>query len=434
MWLGVDDTDRPDGGCTTWVLTDLVRLARRHGLALTAWPRLVRLNPNIPWKTRGNAALAARFGLGRGPARWAGEIDGERVAVHLRGEEPDAATARRFREAAWQLVDGRSPAAPGTDPALVATTLPPDPELYWKAVREVVEPSSTEAALRRLRAWWRARGDGRGVVGAAAAIAWPARRATWELIAYRRDDRVGTPREVDAASVIAAQEAEPSLFLCHDPRTRRLLVAPHTNCPILYGLRASDRAAAVRAARTVRSEPVDRKMLFRTNQGTGDHLVRATAATWLPYGSAIVRGSVADRPRALRGGHVAFVLTDRTGGEIRCVAFEPTKTLPVVAQKLLFGDEVEVWGGRDREAVLRLEGLRLLRLASRDRRTAPRCTACDRRAGSLGKGRGYRCPGCRSTFPPEAGVRQRLARDLALGAVHPTPSARRHLAPRAPEP
>jgi tRNA(Ile2)-agmatinylcytidine synthase len=279
----------------------------------------------------------------------------------------------------------------------------------------------------------RTRGARRGLVGASAAIAWPGRRATWELIAYRPKDRWGQPRGVDAASVRHAAAEEPDLFLCHDARTRRLLVTPHTPCPILYGLRATSRTAPVRARRSVRSETVDRWMLFRTNQGTGDHLVARSAAGLGPYRSAVVRGRVAAVPETTPGGHARFVLEQPDGARVPCVAFEPTKTLPRVARTLELGDRLRVWGSRGRTPGLRLEGFALLPPVLRLRTERPRCLACGRPGRSRGRLRGFECPGCGRRWPPEAARRRAVAPAYPAGTYHPTPSARRHLAPLAPE-
>ena len=64
LYLGVDDTDSLRGMCTTFLATELVRDLREWDLI--GYPRLVRLNPNIPWKTRGNGAICLRLGAGRG--------------------------------------------------------------------------------------------------------------------------------------------------------------------------------------------------------------------------------------------------------------------------------------------------------------------------------------------------------------------------------
>src|SRR5512136_1382667 len=57
MLIGIDDTDSPAGMCTTYLGAVLARrLIREHMQVREA--RLVRLNPNVTYKTRGNAAIA----------------------------------------------------------------------------------------------------------------------------------------------------------------------------------------------------------------------------------------------------------------------------------------------------------------------------------------------------------------------------------------
>ncbi len=435
MWVGIDDTDSPRGGCTTYVLTELLRVARGRGLDLLGEPRLVRLNPNVPWKTRGNAALAARFGHGVGPSRVVGRIAGRPVLAFARGRPPTASARAGFAQEAWATVLATARTGEDrVDPAMVVSPRRLPERLYWKAVRDEVALGEVEPWVATAGVESRTSGSRRGLVGAAAAIAWPARRSTWELIAYRRPETTGRPRRVSRASVLAAQAAHPELFLCADGRTRRLLVAPHTACPILYGLRSTDPAVLPRARRSVRSEAVDRWVIFRTNQGTGDHLLRRAAGTLAPYSAGRVRGTVVGTPRPLAGGHIAFTVQDRAGDRLDCIAFEPTKTLPQIARQLAPGDRVEVWGGRAEDPTFRLEGIVLSRVAPRrGPRLPPLCPGCQRPAHSLGASRGFRCEGCRRRFAPEHARSGPPPSAPAPGEYHPTPSARRHLAPRGPE-
>jgi len=436
IWIGIDDTDSPKGGCTTWVLSELLALARDEGVDLLGEPRLVRLNPNIPWKTRGNAALAARFGRGRGDRRRIGEAGGRPLWSFARGGPLTSSLAERFLDRAWDRVLARSRRGePRTDPALVAVPRQLPAHLYYRAVRHIVPVEETRRYLESVGALVRAEGDGRGLVGASAAIAWPGRRATWELIAYRPIEREGARRRVDIQSVRSTARRHPDLFLCHDPRTRRLLVTPHTPCPILFGLRGLGPASPLRARLEVRSELVDRWVLFRTNQGTGDHLTPRFAREVEAFESGRVAGTVSGPPRTLRGGHVRLPLVDAEGTSMEAIAFEPTKTLPRVVRHLVPGDRVEVWGSRGSDAILKLEGLRVVSLAPRwAAGKPPLCLSCGRRTQSLGAVRGFRCSQCRRRFPPEAARATRRPPPIATGVYHPTPSARRHLAPLGPEP
>lgn len=436
MWIGIDDTDSPAGGCTTWVLTELLREAREAEVDLIGEPRLVRLNPNIPWKTRGNAALAARFGLGTGARRTLGQVGNRPIAGYLRGRGLPAGRARDWIDRAWSTVRRSARIGePGTDPALVAVTRPLPARLYWDAVRSVVEVVNVRRDLERRGATVRFEGSDRGVIGASAAIAWPGGRATYELLAYRDASRFGRPRRVSRPSVRRAVERFPALFLCEDRRTRRLLVAPHTPCPILFGLRATDRGAPLGARSLIRSEVVDRWVLFRTNQGSGDHLLSGAIGEFPPFTSGRMAGSVLAPPEVLPGGHVAFSIGDQDGRSVDCLAFEPTKTLPAVARTLQSGDSVRVWGSRGEDPVVRVEGIEIVRLTPRrGPPRAPRCPTCRRAADSLGRQRGYRCARCRRRWPPESSRSEVLPPAYGVGTYHPTPSARRHLAPIAPEP
>jgi len=433
--FGIDDTDSPRGGCTTHALTELLAVAGAHGLDLIGEPRLVRLNPNVPWKTRGNAALSATLGRGHGPRRRLGSIAGRPIWSYGRGRGAPRAREAEFVEAAWQCLRRLAPSEePGTDPALVVSRRALPAALYWSAVREIVPVADVRAVLARAGAESRTRGSDRGLVGAAAAVAWPGSHPTWELLAYRAPGRIGSARRVDRASVRRAQRDHPELFLCEDRATRRLLVAPHTRCPILYGLRATTPGAALAARRTVVAEPVDRWLLFRTNQGTGDHLRPRAIAELGPYRSGVVAAEVVGFPSTLPGGHVRLEIEDERGDRAPCVAFEPTKVLPRVAAALRAGDRLRVWGSRAADPTLRLEGIEVVRLVpGPGLRRAPRCGACGRRAHSLGRGRGFRCPACRRRWPPEAASVLPTARAVRPGVYHPTPSARRHLAPRGPE-
>src|SRR3989442_11950354 len=105
LWIGVDDTDSLRGMCTTFLAAELV-----HDLTedrdLIGYPRLVRLNPTIPWKTRGNGAVCLRFGRGLGRKTLVGDFDGRPVWSFPRAHGHDDPERAQIRVA--HVVEGLS--------------------------------------------------------------------------------------------------------------------------------------------------------------------------------------------------------------------------------------------------------------------------------------------------------------------------------------
>ena len=56
MFIGIDDTDSPKGMCTTYLGAVLAEHLEGSGFAVNK-VYLVRLNPNVRYKTRGNASV-----------------------------------------------------------------------------------------------------------------------------------------------------------------------------------------------------------------------------------------------------------------------------------------------------------------------------------------------------------------------------------------
>ena len=170
LWIGVDDTDSLRGMCTTFLATEIVRDLTQD-FDLIGYPRLVRLNPNIPWKTRGNGAICLRVGHGRGLATTVGEIGGRKIRSYPRGSKEVEASEVVGRIAnlveRWSCFDD-----PTTNPAFVVLRRPPAAPLYWHAVRRVVTVAEARRAIHGL-GMVRSYKEGRGIIGAAAATAWP---------------------------------------------------------------------------------------------------------------------------------------------------------------------------------------------------------------------------------------------------------------------
>ena len=61
LCIGLDDTDSIKGMCTTYLGYRLVDLLKKEKAEFVDYPRLVRFNPNVPWKTRGNGAVGLKI-------------------------------------------------------------------------------------------------------------------------------------------------------------------------------------------------------------------------------------------------------------------------------------------------------------------------------------------------------------------------------------
>ena len=81
MWLGLDDTDSLDGGCTTLVFHQLLdALPCEYGE-----PRLTRLWPFAAQRTRGNASLSVELFCDESIIQWLEEYWVNNIAP-LKGE------------------------------------------------------------------------------------------------------------------------------------------------------------------------------------------------------------------------------------------------------------------------------------------------------------------------------------------------------------
>ncbi len=61
LHIGFDDTDSTLGRCTTHLAFKVTSYLSKKNVKFLDYPLLIRLNPNIPWKTRGNGAVCLRI-------------------------------------------------------------------------------------------------------------------------------------------------------------------------------------------------------------------------------------------------------------------------------------------------------------------------------------------------------------------------------------
>ncbi len=411
LHIGVDDTDSKKGMCTTYVGAVLAGRLANVGASLVGHPRLIRLNPNIPWKTRGNCAVALKVQVE------AGGVDrAKRCAVETVGElaELDVET---------------------TNPGVVFLAGDDIPhalhEFAYRAVTDVVSLEDAERLCREVGAEARKFKTGHGVIGALAAIGNRLSDRTFELIAYRGRENWGTPRRIDGASVFQMDaETSPETFDNIDPLTGEVRITPHTPCPILFGIRGESPQAVERAYRLVNPrESIERWVVYETNQATDQHIREMRISEVKDLASSKIVGRVTKGPRVLEGGHVVFTISDGSG-ELDCAAYEPTRSFAAVVSRLAEGDEITVYGGvkrrRGQPLTLNLEKIHLLRPNRYRVKENPVC-ACGKRTKSMGREKGFRCERCGKRYPNHSAILREEVRELSAGSYEVPPRARRHL-------
>ncbi len=415
LTVGIDDTDsRTRGMCTTYLAATVAEQLSSYADVYDQV--LYRLNPDAPHRTRGNACLA----------------------LHLDTEEPE-----RVRGTVEDAVERLAVFDdPDTNPGVAYLEGPAPRELALHSIRTVREMVDDEAAIevaRRHEVEVREWGNGRGVIGAVAAVG--ARRAlelygdeTYELLAYRGVDHDGAVREYDPVSFRQAHELTyPDTWDTVDDGD--VVSVPAAEGPVLYGVRGETPEAVWRANSYVESEEVERVAVYRSNQSTDMHLV--DAATGVGFGdhekpseplealrddrSYLLRGEVAGEADDRRGGHV-FLPVDTCFGAVEAAAFEPTKGFRDVVRLLREGDRVTVCGSYS-DGTVKLEKLRVDELRQVER-VKPRC--CGRKMESAGADQGYRCRECDEAV--EALVESSVERELTTGWYEVPAAARRHLA------
>jgi len=412
LHMGVDSVDSSRGGCTTHFIFEFLRdIADRLDVKLLDYPLLVRLNPNIPWRTRGNGA----------------------VCLRLKVRSNDVRAFERLLELKLKNYTDRfcdcDPAA-----ALLYGDLHSDfSSFYEKALSRVITLREAHELAQKHDVKVIKMRSGLGLIGALAAIGSLTRGDyTYEILAYREE---GAARLIDDSSVWALEfETWPYTFNNIDPEAGRVLLTPHGPDPVLYGIRGEDPQILMKALRILRTytRPIGH-LLFRSNQGTDCHYMRIERVEEVePYFSISIRGRVASKPMVIKGGHVIFKISDGKE-ELCCAAYEPSGIVRRVAEKLEVDDQVEVCGGVKRfpglEVLsLNVEKLVVLRAKEEVVEKNPLCPKCGKRLKRMGRSGGYKCKRCGFKSVDACKLLLRRSRSEVEGVYTPPPRSMRHLA------
>jgi tRNA(Ile2)-agmatinylcytidine synthase len=412
LHIAFDDTDSRLGRCTTHLAYRVTKeLTKTLGGELVDHPLLIRLNPNIPWKTRGNGAVCLRAKV----------RDSDRVIDYVR-----------------QAVEEGSAIGSGANPGVAFLKEEAVPEKLKRfssfAMWDVSSRQQAEKVARECGIKFWTFGNGQGLVGSLGAMGCMLDHDhTFELIAYRTPKNCGTPRIINDDSIIKfSKETFPHTFNNYDQNHGRILIAPHGPDPVFFGVRGESPEIVLSAMSKISpEEKLEGYMVFRSNQGTNMHLqneldLRMAKA----YTAGYVRCRVKSRPHTIEGGHVIFSV-EQSGSEMPAAIYEPTG-LAKIAAALAPGDLIEIGVGVRKGTtlhpkILNIEYLQVNELAPIYNVANPLCRMCGRRMKSEGKNKGYQCEKCKFRDQKAQKIITVKERALKPGLYLPTAKAHRHL-------
>ena len=162
-----------------WLMLLIKRLTDKS-FDLIGFPRLVRLNPNIPWKTRGNAAICFKIGKGKGKKIKIGETNNEDIFCYSSFSEiKDTSEIVKVVEHTinqFSWFEDKN-----TNSGFVLIKKQPNYKFYDKAVKDILLIDEIKNFLKEKKAKYKGYKNCRGLIGASCSIAWyPIKDRTFE--------------------------------------------------------------------------------------------------------------------------------------------------------------------------------------------------------------------------------------------------------------
>ena len=402
--IGIDDTDSKYGMCTTNLAYELVQLLKQK-VKFIDYPKLIRLNPNIPWKTRGNGSISLKI------------------------------KATNFDKIRTQIIDltvNLSDIKRGANPGIVFyyQDLASQKLINFSrsALFKLISRSTVKKFLDSNKLDYFSPGNGQGLIGAISAIGYQFNDHTFELIAYRKKSEIGNTRKINLDSVKSIQHKYKTIFNSY--YKNRILITPRGPDPVFYGIRGDDIKSLICASKMIKTDETPKGyMIFKSNQGTSSHLDNLIDVSKLePYSSGKIVGIISKLPTVNKGGHVIFSITANYN-DVKCITYKPTG-ITNISMNLIIGDVVRVGGGirkasKLHDRILNIELIEILKLSKCIKLINPRCQNCNKNMKSNGSNQGFKCVKCKAKCTRK--FIHEIPRNIKCGSYIPIPTAHRHL-------
>ena len=180
VYIGLDDTDFIESGCTTERMNNLINYLISHTNATEVERRLVRLWPFAENRTRGNGALGS--------------------IININSDKKDKLIeyCSLWFDELKKDINSKSNEFIHPSPCLIISFKKFPENWYWSSVRGHVDASKRKKQIEEENNIFFTHNSDSGIVGASAAISWvPSSTSSWELISWRRKGLIGTERKVN---------------------------------------------------------------------------------------------------------------------------------------------------------------------------------------------------------------------------------------------
>lgn len=405
LYIAIDDTDSPDGMCTTYLAWHILKLFKENNIEVIGYPRLIRLNPFARFKTRGNGAVSFKI------------INNFELAKKIVLDEVSSL--------AMFDCDNTNPGVVFYNGEITQEMI----DYSFKAIYSFITIEEAEDFASKIGAEMHKFKKGRGIIGCIAAIGLPLEDFTYELLNYRVSSNYGKERKIDSQSVYKMdKETFPDTFENVDEKEDYIAIAPKTPCPVLYGIRSNTVEALKKAYKIIKiNEESEGYCIFKTNQHTDMHIQKVDSISKMKqFGCYSFKAYVKNTPKIIEGGHMFFYAYDESG-EIECGAYEPTKDFRRIVSYLKSGDIINLYGGIGEQNTFNIEKFQVIKLNNVVYKN-PICK-CGKRMTSAGKNKGFKCKKCGNKLDSDKKIPEIINRNLKEGSFYETPvSARRHLA------
>ena len=361
--IGFDDTDSPTGMCTTFLAYKIVDLLQKQKTEFLDFPKLIRFNPNIPWKTRGNGA----------------------VSLKIKTNQPS-----KIKKQIKNLVSKYSDTKNGANPGLVFFENDIIPSEFTKfsnlALWQLINRNNAKKFVKKNNLDFYYEGNGQGLIGAISAIGYDFSDHTLELLSYRKKSKFGKERIISAESVKKMQENTfPYTFNSFDTKKSRVLITPHGPDPVFYGVRGENVDSLVTATKILQSnEKLDGHVFFTVTSKNHEFW----CAVYKETGISTIASNL--------------IIGDKisVGGGVR----KASKNFP---------------------RIINLEFIKIISLEKNLSETNPICKKCNKKMKSKGRNQGFQCIKCGAKNLKKTTIE--IPRKIKKQLYIPKISAHRHL-------